>query len=191
MLVDATQAAGWLPIDAGRFDYVVASAYKWLMCPRGTAFMAVGAGADSTITPLAAGWYAGEEPWGSIYGGPLRLATSARRFDVSPAWLSWVGSVPALERIAGAGVSTIHRHDIGLADRAREQLGIDSNGSAIMIVPVPDATVLTDRGIAAAVRSDSVRVGFHLYNDIDDVDALVDAVRASGLTRLRGRSPSK
>lgn len=191
ILVDVTQAAGWLPIDAGRFDYLVASAYKWLMCPRGTAFMALGGDADSTITPLAAGWYAGEEPWGSIYGGPLRLAASARRFDVSPAWLSWVGTVPALERIAGAGVSTIHRHDIGLATRAREQLGLESSGSAILIVPVADASKLTDRGIAAAVRSDSVRVGFHLYNDIDDVDALVNAVRASGLTRLRGRSPSK
>src|SRR6266540_2746138 len=37
-LVDATQACGWLPIDATRFDYVACAAYKWLLCPRGTAF---------------------------------------------------------------------------------------------------------------------------------------------------------
>src|SRR5439155_5552006 len=35
-VVDATQACGWLPLDASRFDVVVAGAYKWLMSPRGT-----------------------------------------------------------------------------------------------------------------------------------------------------------
>lgn len=42
-VVDITQAAGWLPIDASRFDVTVCSAYKWLMAPRGGAYL--------TITP--------------------------------------------------------------------------------------------------------------------------------------------
>jgi len=29
-LVDATQACGWLPLDAARFDHVVCAGYKWL-----------------------------------------------------------------------------------------------------------------------------------------------------------------
>ena len=41
------------------------------------------------LTPHAAGWYAGEDIWGSIYGLPLRLASTARRFDASPAWMNW------------------------------------------------------------------------------------------------------
>jgi len=41
-VVDATQAVGWLPIDASRFDVVAAHAYKWLMSPRGSAFMTIG-----------------------------------------------------------------------------------------------------------------------------------------------------
>jgi selenocysteine lyase/cysteine desulfurase len=36
---DATQALGWLPIQAGRFDALVCAAYKWLMSPRGSAFL--------------------------------------------------------------------------------------------------------------------------------------------------------
>jgi hypothetical protein len=93
-LVDVSQACGWLPIDAKRFDYVACAAYKWLLCPRGTAFMAIRPERLEAIRPNAAGWYAGEDVWSSIYGGPLRLATSARRLDVSPAWLCWVGTVP-------------------------------------------------------------------------------------------------
>ena len=38
-VVDATQATGWLPLPLDRVDVAVCSAYKWLCCPRGTAFM--------------------------------------------------------------------------------------------------------------------------------------------------------
>ena len=100
-LVDATQACGWLPIDARRFDYLACAAYKWLLAPRGAAFMTVRRERLADVRPNAAGWYAGEDIWSSIYGGPLRLATTARRLDVSPAWLSWVGTVPSLELLAG------------------------------------------------------------------------------------------
>ena len=178
-LVDATQAAGWLPIVPSRFDYMVVSAYKWLLCPRGTAFMTLAPGHGQEMLPILAGWYAGEDPWKSVYGTPLRLADSARRFDVSPAWLSWMGSVPALETIASHGVEAIQRHNTALADSARERLGMEPTGSAIVIVPLTDTTALTERGISASLRSSNVRVGFHLYNDSSDVDALVEAVTAS------------
>jgi len=39
--VDLTQAAGWLPVGAGRFDVTACSAYKWLCSPRGVGFMTV------------------------------------------------------------------------------------------------------------------------------------------------------
>jgi hypothetical protein len=42
--------------------------------------------------PLAAGWYAGPDPWTTVYGLPLRLAADARALDVSPAWLGHVGA---------------------------------------------------------------------------------------------------
>ena len=37
VLVDATQACGWLPFDAALADGVFVAGYKWLMSPRGTA----------------------------------------------------------------------------------------------------------------------------------------------------------
>ena len=62
-LVDATQACGWLPLDAGQFSVVVAGGYKWLCHPRGTAFMTIAPELRERFAPLAAGWYAGENPW--------------------------------------------------------------------------------------------------------------------------------
>lgn len=177
-LVDVTHAMGWLPLDTTRFDYTVAAAYKWLLSPRGTAFLTLGDGADDTLQPIFAGWYAGEEVWDSIYGGPMRLASSARRFDASPAWLSWLGAAPALECIADIGVKRIHDHNLSLANEARKSLGQDPSNSPILKIPSVDPSELAAKGVRGSVRDGSVRVGFHLYNDDDDVRALVDAVAA-------------
>ena len=116
--VDATQAVGWLPFDADRFDFVSCAAYKWLLSPRGTAFGVVRPERLAMLRPLYAGWYAGDDPWTSIYGPPLRLARDARRLDISPAWLSWAGTVPALDLLDEVGIATIHRHDLGARERA-------------------------------------------------------------------------
>lgn len=123
-VVDATQAVGWLPLDASRFDAVIVAGYKWLLGPRGTAFLTVGPALAERLTPVAAGWYAGEAPMETFYGGPLRLAGDARRFDLSPAWLSWVGQAPALERLERVGIAALHAHDVALADAFRAALGL-------------------------------------------------------------------
>ena len=54
-VLDATQACGWLPVDASRFDVVVCAAYKWLCSPRGTAFMTVRPEVAERLIPHGAG----------------------------------------------------------------------------------------------------------------------------------------
>ncbi|HKA04125.1 MAG TPA: aminotransferase class V-fold PLP-dependent enzyme [Acidimicrobiales bacterium] len=176
-LIDATQACGWLPIDASRFDVTVCSAYKWLLAPRGTAFMTVRPAMLDRITPHAAGWYAGDEIWSSIYGEPLRLAPTARRLDVSPVWLAWVGAVPALELLGRIGVDALHAHDVGLADRLRRHLDLPPADSAIVRVDAPGASERLDTaGIRASTRAGAARLAFHLYNTVDDADRAADAL---------------
>jgi selenocysteine lyase/cysteine desulfurase len=179
-LVDATQACGWLPLDASRFDVVVAAAYKWLLAPRGAAFMTVRPERLPLLRPVAAGWYAGEDPWSSIYGPPLRLAAGTRQLDVSPAWLSWVGAAPALELLAEIGVERIHGHDVGLANKLRAGLGLPPGGSAIVSLDIPGAVEPLGRaGVRSAVRAGGVRLAFHLYNDDADVERALDVLRAT------------
>jgi selenocysteine lyase/cysteine desulfurase len=175
--VDATQACGWLPLDARRFDFLACATYKWLLSPRGTAFMAVRPARVAEIRPNAAGWYAGADVWSSIYDGPLRLAESARRLDVSPAWLCWVGTVPSLAHIERVGVAAIHAHDVGLADRFRAALGLEPAGSAIVAIDRPGAAErLAGAGIRASTRAGAARLAFHLYNTEDDVDRALAAL---------------
>ena len=176
--VDATQACGWLPLDAGRFDYLAASAYKWLLSPRGTSFMAVRPAAAERLQPHLAGWYAGDDPFASNYGAPLRLAPDARRFDLSPAWLSWVGTAPALELLEQVGVEAIHAHDVGLANRLRDGLGMEPSDSAIvsLVLGREGEARLRAAGVMATEREGFVRFSCHLYTTEADVDRALEAV---------------
>jgi selenocysteine lyase/cysteine desulfurase len=176
-VVDATQAIGWLPFDASRFDVVAAHGYKWLMSPRGTAFMSVRRERLSEITPHLAGWFAGEDPHESYFGPPLRLAGDARRLDTSPAWFMWVATQPALAVIEQIGVAAIHRHDLALANRFRAGLGLDASDSAIVFADTEDAAARLERaGIRAAVRGGRLRTSWHVYNTDEDVDRALDAL---------------
>jgi selenocysteine lyase/cysteine desulfurase len=177
VVVDATQGCGWLPFEAGRADAVAVGAYKWLTSPRGSAFAYLAPALRERLTPYAAGWYAGADVHDSYYGPPLRLATDARRFDISPAWFCYAGAAPALELIEEIGVGSIGAHDVALANRFLAGLGLPAGDSAIVTVDVPGAEEkLKTAGVRAAVRAGRVRASFHVYSTDVDVDLALNAL---------------
>lgn len=180
VLLDATQAAGWLPLSLDWADYVVATGYKWLMCPRGAAWMAVRPDRLDALVPHAANWCAGQDPWASLYDTPMRLATDARRLDLSPVWLAQRGAAAVLPWLAGLDLTEVHRHCTGLADTFRAEWGLPPTGSAIVSVPMTDPTAavhrLAEAGVTATVRAGALRLSFHLYNAEDDVETVLRAL---------------
>ena len=175
VVIDAIQGCGWLPFDASRADAVAVHGYKWLCSPRGTAFMYVRPELRERMRPLNAGWYAGEDPYASYYGPPMRLAPDARSLDTSPAWFSWVGTEAALQTLLDIGVDAIHEHNVALANRFRKGLGLEPSDSAI-VSTAADASRFETAGIRAAVRAGGLRASFHVYNTETDVDAALDAL---------------
>lgn len=178
LLVDVTQAAGWLPVPADRIDYTVCSAYKWLLGPRGSAFLTATPEALAELAPLAANWYAAEEPWESLYGAPLPLAAGARGLDLPPVWPAWSALEHTLALLEETGVEAVHAHDTALGDLLRARLDLEPAGSAIVSVSAPAGGVerVLAEGIAVAARNGRLRASFHLYNTEEDVDRLVKAL---------------
>ncbi|NMH96069.1 aminotransferase [Pseudonocardia acidicola] len=175
VLLDVTQAAGWLPLQLDWADAVVGAGYKWLLSPRGAAWLAVHP--DFELQPQAAGWYAGQDRWASVYGLPPRLATGARALDTSPAWFSHVGAAVAVPWLAGLDRAAVHAHCVGLADAFRAGIGLEPAGSAIVTVQRPDALQrLTDAGVVASGRAGGARLSFHLYNTDADVQRALDVL---------------
>ena len=178
-IMDTTQATGWLPLRLDALDAAVCSAYKWLCCPRGTAFMVASPRVLAGVRPQAASWFAADEMHAGYYGTPLRLANDARRFDMSPAWFAWMGAVSSLSALAEIGMEAIHDHDVRLADGLRAGLGLAPAGSAIVSISGDGLEeALAGRGIRAATRANGCRLAFHLYNDDEDVAAALAALRS-------------
>jgi selenocysteine lyase/cysteine desulfurase len=181
VVLDATQSLGWLPAELEWADVVVAGGYKWLLSPRGATWMAVSDRLLERVVPAAAGWYAASSRWDDIYGLPLRLASGARRLDVSPAWLAHVGAAVALPWLASLDRAAVRDHDVGLANRVRAGLDMPVGDSAILTLRRGDAAErLAARGVTASVRDGAARVGFHLHNTVDDADMVIEAMSGRG-----------
>ncbi|GHH03844.1 hypothetical protein GCM10018780_34110 [Streptomyces lanatus] len=183
--IDASQATGWLDFDADAYDYSASVAFKWLVCPRGVAFLVVPEDLGG-LTPLFAGWVAGEHPWDACYGPIDELADSARRFDESPALFSYAGARRSLELLEELGVDAVRAHDLALADRFRAGLAslghepVPSPGSPIVSVPGLGhrQAGLSSAGVEVSDRAGNLRAAFHLYNTPADVDRLLDVLSA-------------
>lgn len=181
VLIDVTQAAGWLPLSLDWADAVVGASYKWLLAPRGAAWLALTEAWRGEVVPHHACWISGNDPWASIYGLPWRPAADARALDGSPAWWAHLGAAEALRATAGLNKAAIHAHVTELADALRACLDMPPARSAIVAVRHDDAAqALAHAGIRASSRDGAVRLSFHLYNNHNDLDRATDA-----LIRLR------
>ncbi|MBT2429925.1 class V aminotransferase [Streptomyces sp. CB00316] len=182
-LLDATQSAGWSPLDAGAYDYTVTGGFKFLLCPRGTSFLTATEEAQAVLPPLFAGWAAAGAPWTSNYGPLERVAPGARGFDEPPAFLSYHGAEHSLALLAEIGTDALYAHATSLAARLRSgltELGhkVVPGESAIVSVPGLDSRhdELTRAGIAVSAPAGNLRISCHLYNTEADVDRVLDVL---------------
>lgn len=188
VLIDATQAIPFLDPgeDLGAADVVVCSAYKHLLCPRGVCFMYLGSEARRRLQPLLANWRAADKPYARYFGGPLTLADSAARFDVSLAWLPWVGATRSLALLTGWQADGALEAVRAAADRLAAGLGLGRPPSTLVCAPVADPDrarqALQAVGVRAAVRGTAVRLAPHVYSTDADLDVAI-----STLSPLLGR----
>ena len=160
-------------------EFVVGAAYKWLLAPRGAAWMAVRRVALADVVPVVANWFGAEDIWSGLYGLPLRLAGDARRLDLSPAWFSQRGAAVSLPWLAGLDLTAVREHCVGLADATLAGLGLCSRDSAIISLDIPAqaACRLVQAGAVVSARAGRTRLSFHLYNTMDDVELVLSALR--------------
>ena len=145
-----------------------------------------------SLVPSAAGWYAGDEPWSSIYGTPLRLAPDARRFDVSPGWHSWVGTASSLALLERVGTGDLHAHALAVEAAFAAGAGLEPAGRAIRALAADDEVpgLLARHGIVAAERAGRLRVSFHVNNTTEEAERAGRALRGH-VGRLSAAPPQK
>lgn len=190
LFVDATQTAGVLRIpESVDPDYVGMHGYKWLLGARGGAWMYVRPDRLAELEPLAPTITSTGDPWrGDYYGGPLDYADNARRLDVSRNWPVWAAAAAGVELVSSVDPVELERHCLGLADRMRT--GATDLGRQVLPTELPShiLTVAVDdvdravaeldaAGVHATARAGGLRFGFHGFNNAEDVDRALDALK--------------
>lgn len=195
LFVDVTQSLGVLRLDLDQLrpDYLAAHGYKWMLCPRGAAWLATSPERTEELIPLLPSWKSTDPPH-AYFGGPFIPARGAARCDTSPAWLSWIGALPALDLMLDLNPEQVERHCIQLAadfraraaDTGATPIAVEGSGqSHIAVVRVADPAAVSARlargGVRATLLGDRLRVGFHYFNNSSDVERAAAALRGEAL----------
>ncbi|HEY4225561.1 MAG TPA: aminotransferase class V-fold PLP-dependent enzyme [Pseudolysinimonas sp.] len=187
---DLTQSLGVLDHDltALDLDYVLVHGYKWLLCPRGTAWLIARPDALEQLRPVLPSWKSTDPPYG-YFGGELDLPSTASRLDTSPAWFSWIGANAALQLRAQLRPARVEQHCVGLAARFTTELAglgfhpiAESPRSHIVVTDLGStapaiAASLAGHHVRATVTGSRLRIGVHYFNDDEDLDRLLAVIR--------------
>lgn len=193
VIVDAYQGVGVEPVDVRELgcDYLVAGALKYLLGIPGIAFLYVRGGLADPVAPSATGWFGQADPF-AFDPRRIDVPTHARRFEAgTPSIPSAFGAVAGMRILQQVPAATIAAHVADLTVRLHEALVEDGEkpwspaepelrGPQVAIRdarPNDLAAYLGGRRIVTSPRGDLLRLSLHYYNDADDVDTVVRAIR--------------
>jgi len=191
-LADSYQAAGAVPLDVGALDvdFLTAGTVKYLLASAGLAFMVVRRGLHDRLLPTQTGWFADEDIF-RMDISDYSPASDARRFDAgTPPVPNIYAGLAGMAIVEEAGVAAIETHVGGLRDRLLA--GLDELGATVatprgegeigplvcVVSTDPNALVaaLAAERIVTSTRDANLRISLHLYNVVEDVDRILDAL---------------
>ena len=198
-VVNATQGLGslTLDVDALPVDAVTSCGFKWLCGPYGTGFCWLHPGVQAGLESHQAYWLtlAGER-WSDLNESADVSAAElgAARFDVfgTANFLNFEPWTASLEHFLAVGLDAIREHNAGLLDHLIAGIDTDewrlisgrppSERSTMAVLELrlgsanEAASRLARARIDVAERRGRIRISPHLYNSIDDIDRVLEAL---------------
>ena len=191
VILDDYQDCGTRPIDvkAMNLDFYVAGTLKYLLGPPGLAFLYVRKQLIPSLSPTVTGWFGQTNPF-AYNPQHFELSPTARRFESgSPPVPNVYGAMPGFQMLREIGMENVARHVERLTQsllKAARELGIsaktppDSRGPLVVLQCNDSAELLKrllQNGIVASNRFDGLRISFHVYNTLDDVNAVIEVLK--------------
>lgn len=193
VLLDCYQSVGSVDVDVKALDvdFAVGGMLKYLLGTAGIGFLYVRDSLVRSLHPIHSGWFAQE----NIFAMDItanRPASTARRFESgTPAVVNCYAAEAGLEVLLGVGTQAIERRVRSLTRRCMDSLheidwpsitpANDERRGAMICVPSrasgPLSQELMKRNIVTSNRDDNLRICLHFYNNDEDVDVLVAALR--------------
>lgn len=191
VMLDDYQDCGTRPVNvkAMNLDFYVTGTLKYLLGPPGLAFLYVRKELIPSLAPTVAGWFGQANPF-AYNPQHFELSPTARRFETgSPSVPNVYGAIRGFQMLGEIGMEQIASHVQGLAQallKRTRQLGILAKTPAASVGPLVvlrchDSGLLlkalAESGIVASNRFDGLRISFHIYNTLDDVERVVDVLK--------------
>jgi selenocysteine lyase/cysteine desulfurase len=193
VLLDCYQSVGSVDIDVKKLDvdFAAGGMLKYLLGTAGIGFLYVRDSLVRALHPTHSGWFSQE----NIFAMDItanRPASNARRFEAgTPPVVNCYASEAGLKIILDVGTPAIERRIRALTRRCMEQLreigwasvtpAADERRGAMICVPSrasgPLSQELMRRNIYTSNRDANLRICLHFYNNDEDVDVLVAALR--------------
>jgi selenocysteine lyase/cysteine desulfurase len=193
VLLDCYQSVGSLDIDVKALDvdFAAGGMLKYLLGTAGIGFLYVRDSFTKSLVPTNSGWFAQADIAAMDITGN-RPAPNARRFEAgTPAVVNAYAAEAGLKFLLSVGTPAIEKRNYSLTQlcmQKLEEIGWPSitpkdnerRGATVAVPSCNSAGLskeLMNRDIVTSHRDDNVRASFHFYNDDNDVEAFVKAMK--------------
>ena len=195
LIVDATQSAGAIPINAPGLgvDALISGAYKWLCGPFGVAVMYLASHLQEELEPGLVGFRSHKDMW-DLQADRLEFPKTAHRFEFSTmAYGCAIGLARSIEYLVNIGVERIFSYNTHLADMlidGLEELNVEiisprheRERTSIVAARIPGkdpaevTRKLKEAKVFVSCRKDFIRFSPHLYNKPDDIQQTLDRIK--------------
>jgi selenocysteine lyase/cysteine desulfurase len=191
VMLDDYQDCGTRPVDVKgmNLDFYVTGTLKYLLGPPGIAFLYIRKDLISSLSPTVTGWFGQANPF-AYNPQHFELSPTARRFESgSPSVPNVYGTVPGFKMVQEIGMDQVASHVGKLAQallNRTHELGVltktpDESAGPLVVLQCCDSArllqALAQNGIVASSRFDGLRISFHVYNTLDDVDAVAEVLK--------------
>ena len=188
VMLDDYQDCGTRPVNVKEsgVDFYVTGTLKYLLGPPGLAFLYVRRELIERLQPTISGWFAQRNPF-AFDVRSFDLSPSARRFEAgSPMVPNVYGAMGGIRLLQEIGMSNVAGQIARLAQtllQGAARLGVEAKTAKDSVGPLVvlrcgDAAALVSRlaanGVVCSSRHDGLRLSFHVYNTMDDVQAVLE-----------------
>ncbi len=193
LCVDGIQSVGAFPLDvrAAGIDFLSADSHKWLLGLNGIGLLYVRQEVLDRVRPVLVGWKSTTDAW-NFNRVLYDLKQDAGKFEEgSPSYLGIYGLGATIELLLEIGVdriadrirSVLARLEAGLAGSGAEVSPRPQERAGIVLVRVGGREEalfgeLSGKGFSVSLRRGAIRISPHFYTTDDEIDRLVEAIRA-------------
>jgi selenocysteine lyase/cysteine desulfurase len=192
LVLDATHAAGVVPVPAALCDFTLSACYKWLLGYHGTAILGWNRERTGEVEPGLLGWRTPAGVPDRKHPDRYTLRDGAGRFETgNAAYVSIFVLEHALRYLLETGLERICEHDLHLAGRLNAALrGLDLDvatpldagnraANTCFWQPQPEqlAARLAEEGVWVSGGDGRIRIGTHLWCSEQDVELAVGVLK--------------